>query len=166
MYVLALQSEDGKPRRYVGSSANVERRMAEHLGVKSGGAAWCRKYKPVDVLSVKCVETPEEAAAMEVMLCSLHMAEVGVQCCRGGRWNMSGDMKRRPPYFDDCEFQSPRSDEAAPPTPEEVPKQIKLPDMLPANYEVLRDENGIVETDPPKSCPIFRDHLPSCVPSI
>ena len=68
VYVLALQSEDGKPRRYVGSSANVERRMAEHLGVKSGGAAWCRKYKPVDVLSVKCVETAEEAAAMEVML--------------------------------------------------------------------------------------------------
>ena len=157
VYVLALQSEDGKPRRYVGSSTNVERRMAEHTGVKSGGAAWCKKYKPVDVLSVKCVETPEEAAAMEVMLCSLHMAEVGVQCCRGGRWNMSGDMKRRPPYFDDCDFQSPRSDEAAPPTPEEDSKQVKLPDMLPANYEVLRDENGIVETDPPKSCPIFRD---------
>ena len=34
VYVLALQpDEDGKPRRYVGSSANVERRMAEHLGV-------------------------------------------------------------------------------------------------------------------------------------
>ena len=29
--------------------------------------------------------------------------------------------------------------------------------MLPANYETLRDENGIVETAPPKSCPIFRD---------
>ena len=29
--------------------------------------------------------------------------------------------------------------------------------MLPSNYEVLRDENGIVESTPPKSCPIFRD---------
>ena len=39
VYVLALQpDEDGKPRRYVGSSANVERRMAEHLGVKSVGS--------------------------------------------------------------------------------------------------------------------------------
>ena len=124
VYVLALQpGEDGKPRRYVGSSSNVERRMAEHTGMKSGGAAFCKKFKPIDVISVKCVDSAEEAAAMEVMLCSLHMAEVGVQACRGGRWNMSGDMKRRPPYFDECEFQSPRSDEAAPPTPEEEPKQ-------------------------------------------
>ena len=160
VYVLALEpDEDGKPRRYVGSSANVERRMAEHLGVKGGGAAWCKKYKPIDVISVRVVDSKEEAAAMEVMLVSLHMADVGIQACRGGRWNMAGDMKRRPPYFEDCEFESPRSDdavmgEATPPTPE--PVQIQLPDMLPPNYEVLRDENGITET-PPKSCPIFRD---------
>ena len=99
--------------------------MAEHTGMKNGGAAFCKKIKAIDVLSVKCVDSAEEAAAMEVMLCSLHMAEAGIQNTRGGRWNMSGDMKRRPPYFDDCEFQSPRSDEAAPPTPEEDPKQMK-----------------------------------------
>ena len=154
VYVLALQpGEDGQPRRYVGSTTNCERRMAEHTGVKSGGAAWCKKYKPIDVISVRIVDSKEEAAVMEVMLCSLHMAEIGAQNCRGGRWNMSGDMKKRPPYFDDCEFQSPRSDEAAPPTPPEV----QIPDILPPNYEVLRDENGVTEEKPPKSCPCFRD---------
>ena len=40
---------------------------------------------------------------------------------------------------------------------EEEPKEIRLPDMLPANYETLRDENGAVDVIPPKSCPIFRD---------
>ena len=156
VYVLALEpGEDGQPRRYIGSSCNCERRMAEHLGVKTGGAAWCKKHKPIDVLTTRVVETKEEAAAMEVMLCSLHMADIGIQNCRGGRWNMSGQMKRRPPYFEDCEFQSPRSDVASPPTPPE--RQITLPEMLPPNYEVLRDENGITEERPPKSCPIFRD---------
>ena len=77
VYVLALQpGEDGKPRRYVGSTTNVERRMAEHLGVKSGGAAWCKKYKPTDVISCRVVDSKEEAAVMEVMLCSLHQAQM------------------------------------------------------------------------------------------
>ena len=73
VYVLALESDDGKPRRYVGSSANVERRMAEHLGVKSGGAAWCKKYKPIDVISVRVVDSKDEAAAMEVILSLIHI---------------------------------------------------------------------------------------------
>ena len=102
---------------------------------------------------------------MEVMLCSLHMAEVGPQGCRGGRWNMSGDMKKRPPYFEDIEFQSPRSEEAEPAPNDTYPlyavvqrePTVQLPEMLPPNYEVLRDENEITEEKPPKSCPCFRD---------
>ncbi len=66
---------------------------------------------------------------------------------------MQGDMDERPPYFEDIEFESPRSDEK-----EEVDfPQVTLPDMLPPNYDVLRDENGITEEKPPKSCPCFRD---------
>ena len=99
-------------------------------------------------MSVRIVDSKEEAAVMEVMLCQIHMAECGIQCVRGGRWNMCGDMKKRPPYFEDIEFESPRSEEE---------KQLTLPDMLPANYDVLRDENGIKEEAPPKSCPCFRD---------
>ena len=89
---------------------------------------------------------------------------------------MSGDMKKRPPYFEDIEFQSPRSEDApqeeTSDTVMEAPAQemssdtyplyavvetVKLPDMLPPNYEVLRDENGVTEEQPPKSCPCFRD---------
>ena len=162
VYVLELQpGEDGKRRRYVGSTTNVERRTAEHLGVKTGGAAWCKKYKPIDVISVRVVDSKEEAAVMEVMLCSIHMAECGPQAVRGGRWNMCGDMKKRPPYFEDIEFQSPRSDEAQPPSedrdyPTPCP-QLELPTMLPPNYQVLKEENDITEVHPPKSCPCFRD---------
>ena len=131
VYVLELQpGEDGKKRRYVGSTTNVERRTAEHLGVKSGGAAWCKKYKPIDVISVRIVDSKEEAAAMEVMLCAIHMAECGINQCRGGRWNMSGDMKKRPPYFEDIEFQSPRSEDAPQEADTETPT-VTLPDLLP-----------------------------------
>ena len=63
------------------------------------------------MISVRIVDSKEEAAAMEVMLCAIHMAERGIQFVRGGRWNMSGDMKKRPPYFEDIEFESPRSEE-------------------------------------------------------
>ena len=89
---------------------------------------------------------------------------------------MSGAMKKRPPYFEDIEFQSPRSEDApqeeTPDTVMEAPSQEtsndtyplyavvaapKLPDLLPPNYEVLCDENGVTEEQPPKSCPCFRD---------
>ncbi len=149
VYCLALQpGEDGKPRRYVGSTSNVERRTAEHLGMKAGGAALCKKYRPIDVISVRIVDSKEEAAAMEVMLCAIHMAECGVNSTRGGRLNMPGDLKKRPLYFDNIEFQSPRENEE---------RQLILPEMLPPAYEALRDENEITEERPPKSCPCFRD---------
>lgn len=152
VYVLALEAEDGTPRRYVGSTTNVERRMAEHTGMKSGGASWCKKYQPVDVLTCRIVDSKEEAAAMEVMLVSLHQAKTGYQATRGGRWNMAGDMKKKPPYFEEVDeyFLSPRSDKSDEP-------QLELPNMLPPNYEVLKKGNEITEEKPPKSCPCFRD---------
>ncbi len=42
--VYVLQLAEGQ--RYVGSTANVERRTAEHLGVTSGGAAWTKNTGP------------------------------------------------------------------------------------------------------------------------
>ncbi len=61
---------------------------------------------------------------------------------------MSGDLKKRPLYFDNAEFPSPRENEE---------RQLSLPDMLPPAYDTLRDENEITEDRPPKSCPCFRD---------
>ena len=71
-----------------------------------------------------------------------------------------GYEEETPPYFEEIEFQSPRSDEAQPPSDErsEVDcPQLELPTMLPPNYEVLKEENDIQEANPPKSCPCFRD---------
>ena len=68
--------------------------LCEHLGLKKGGASWCALHKPIDIITCRVCNTKEEAAAMEVMLTALHQAQIGYQHCRGGRWNMPGDMKK------------------------------------------------------------------------
>ena len=102
VYCLELEPDsEGRPYRYVGSTSSCERRCAEHMGVANGkGASWCASHKPIDIISVRVCNTQEEAAAMEVMLTSLHQATIGYQQVRGGRWNMNQDMKKKPPYFD------------------------------------------------------------------
>ena len=112
VYVLALEPDsEGREFRYVGVTKDLERRIAEHTGVRKGGSAWCHKHKPKDIISLRICASMEEAAAMEVMLCGLHQAQIGYQQVRGGRWNMPGDMKRKPPNFDETDeyYLSPRS---------------------------------------------------------
>ena len=161
VYVLQCEpDEQGNETRYVGCSTNIERRTAEHLGLKSGGAAWCKLHKPISVLEVRLCNSKEEAAIMETMLTAVHQSQVGYQCARGSRWNMPGPMKRPPPYFDDAkEYVSPRSDEAEPKTPEAQaePKtpEWEPPKDLPPCYEKLKEENGIVEDRAPVQCPCF-----------
>ena len=134
--------------------------MAEHMGVKEGGAAWCKSHEPVGVISVRVCNSKEEAAVMETMLCSLHQATIGYQQARGSRWNMNQDMKKKPPYFEKVQEYyldtPPPSREESPDTPE-----VKLPTMLPPEYSLLRDENGIVEEKPPVSAPCFTAPDPS-----
>ena len=165
VYCLECEPDaDGRPFRYVGSTNNCERRMAEHMGVKEGGAAWCKSHKPVDVISVRVCNTKEEAAVMETMLCSLHQATIGYQQARGSRWNMNQDMKKNPPYFDKVQesfLDKPDSEASTtpPPSREESPDtpEVVLPKVLPPEYEILKQENGIVEDKPPVSCPCFND---------
>ncbi len=161
VYVLECEPDaDGRPYRYVGSTANCERRMAEHMGVKDGGAAWCKSHKPVDVISVRVCNSKEECAVMETMLCSLHQATIGYQNARGSRWNMNQDMKRKPPYFDKVqEYFLDNETATPPPSREESPETpvIKLPTVLPPEYELLATENGIIEETRPVSAPWFGD---------
>ena len=92
------------------------------------GAAWCKLHKPISVLEVRLCNNKEEAAIMETMLTAVHQSQTGYDCTIGGRWNMPGPMKRPPPYFDDARrFNSPRSDEAEPKTPEEWTPPKDLP---------------------------------------
>ena len=77
---------------------------------------------------------------------------------------MNQDMKKRTPYFDKVQeyfLDKPDSDTATPPPTREVspetPGQLTLPQLLPPEYEILKKENGIVEDNPPVSCPCFND---------
>ena len=95
---------------------------------------------------------------METMLTSLHQAQIGYQQCRGSRWNMNQDMKKKPPYFDKVQEYFLDDDAATPPVSrEESPESIKLPTMLPPDYNILLKENGITEDKPPVSAPCFND---------
>ena len=165
VYCLECEPDaEGRPFRYVGCTTNCERRMAEHMGMKEGGAAWCKSHKPIDVISVRVCNTKEEAAVMETMLCSLHQATIGYQGCRGSRWNMNQDMKKKPPYFDKAtEYYLDDKTATPPPSREESPDTpvVQLPTILPHDYELLRDENGITEEKPPVSAPCFSAPDPS-----
>ena len=78
---------------------------------------------------------------------------------------MNQDMKKKPPYFDKVqEYYIDKEDDAetaTPPpsredSPESVP-EIKLPTMLPPEYDLLLEENGITEAKRPVSAPCFAD---------
>ena len=163
VYVLQCEPLDGKATRYVGTSTSIEKRTSEHLGLaKSKGASWCAKHKPVSVLEVRVCNTKEEAACMEVMLTSIHQAQVGYQHCRGGRWNMPGDMKKKPPHWDNAEeyYTSPRSTTTEKSEEPEVPNEApKLPSELPPMYHVLapKDEEGNITEPPPRECLKFQN---------
>ena len=135
--------------RYVGTTSNIEKRMAQQFGVTEGAAQWCKVHKPVTVLEVRLCNNAEEAQIMENCLTSVHQAAVGYQACRGSRCNMSGQMKRPPPHFGSApEYVSPRSEDSTP----------ELPSELPPMYEKLKTENGIEEATAPKPCLEFVNH--------
>ena len=149
-YVLRCESDEhGHEMVYVGSTTNIERRIAQHLGLLEGGAAFCKQYKPISVIEVRLCNNAEEMAIMENILVSIHQARCGYQAARGSRYNMPGPMKRPPIHFSACpEFVSPRSDAST-----EAP--FEIPTDLPPMYQKLKEENGIEEAQPPKPCLCF-----------
>ena len=157
VYVLECEESEGRPYRYVGSSTNVEKRLCEHLGLKKGGASWCALHKPVSVIECRVCNTKEEAAAMEVMLATIHMSQIGFQNCAGGRLNMPGDKKKKPPHFDNVEYYttSPRSDK----TEKSASSIDETVQKLPPMYHVLapKDEDGQITEAPPKECLKFQN---------
>ena len=173
VYVLECEPTDGKPYRYVGQSTNIEKRVCEHVGLKKGGASWCALHKPTDIVTCRVCNTKEEAAAMEVMLTTLHQAQVGYQNCRGGRWNMPGDMKKKPPHFEKAEeyYNSPRSDKTEKSDPETFDEAVNGIGIVDGKvfppfekdptpmYSVLapKDEEGKLLGTPPKECIKFKN---------
>ncbi len=75
---------------------------------------------------------------------------------------MDRDMKT--PYFDKAQEYYLDNESATPPAlAREVATHArdKLPTMLPPDYAILRDENGIIEENPPVSAPCFTAPDPS-----
>ena len=103
VYVLLCEPcpETGNEIRYVGVSKDCERRTAQHCGVQPGGAKWTAEHVPIDIISVRIVDSDEEAAVMECMLFTLHAAKIGYNFMCGGRWNMVAKMLHPPPGFSD-----------------------------------------------------------------
>ena len=154
-YVLKCEpDQDGHDMFYCGVTTNIEKRMAQHMGLLEGGAAFCKKYKPVSVLEVRLCNNAEECAIMENVMVSLYQAKCGYQSTRGSRYNMPGAMRRPPIHFSACpEFVSPRSDGSTEAVASETP--FELPSELPPLYHTLLQENGIEEAQPPKPCLCF-----------
>ena len=75
---------------------------------------------------------------------------------------MNMDMKKKPPHFDKVqEYYVDKEEDAEtatpPPSREESPEtpEVKLPTMLPPDYDLLLKENGITEETRPVSAPCF-----------
>ncbi len=90
VYVLQCEPcpETGNEIRYVGQTSDCEKRVAQHMGISSGGAKWTEAHPPIDIISVRKVDTEDEGAIMETMLYQLHAAKIGYPFVRGYRWNM------------------------------------------------------------------------------
>ena len=108
VYVLACEPdiETGNEIRYVGTTKSCERRVAQHCGILAGGAKWTAEHPPVDIISVRIVDSEEEACTMETMLYQLHASLIGYNYVAGARLNMVQDKKFPPAYFTE-EFAGP-----------------------------------------------------------
>ena len=91
-YVLPLEGDSENPYYvYVGSTANIEQRMADHA--MGRGAKWTRLHKPTgQIWHLQLHDTMLAAMCAEVALWNLWAGKVGYQRVRGGRYNMTTPM--------------------------------------------------------------------------
>ena len=75
VYVLKLEHN----KWYVGYSAEIEVRIASHF--IGNGSLWTKKYKPLEVVSVKPGDT-----LLENLTTIALMAKHGYEDVRGGKW--------------------------------------------------------------------------------
>ena len=64
-------------------------------------------------------------------------------------------MKKKLPYFDKAQEYFLDSETATPPPSREESPDTPVITMLPRDYDILRDENGITDEKPPVSAPCF-----------
>ena len=80
IYILRLRSPPGEPPRYyVGSAVDYEDRVRAHFA--GAGAAFTKKYPPVEPVEVRAADRYDEEAATRRL-----MAERGIEFVRGGAY--------------------------------------------------------------------------------
>ena len=90
-YVLKCEGGEEGFHVYVGSTSDVEARMAKHG--RGQGAVATRTWPPTgELLHIREHETAREAMLAEVALWSLYAGKLGHDRVRGGRWNMGRPM--------------------------------------------------------------------------
>lgn len=75
--VYVLRCEEGK--YYVGTSANVKKRVRRHK--KGKGAKWTKKYKPLEL-----VEVLDGDLETEELTTLVYMQKYGIENVRGSKW--------------------------------------------------------------------------------
>ena len=94
-YVIELEGDKVHPFYiYVGTTTDVQTRLAQHVGGIPGGAKWTALHPPNELLSLKVHETEEDAVAAECANWNLWSGRLkNYDRVRGGRLNGTEPLK-------------------------------------------------------------------------
>ena len=97
-YALRLQGDANAPEYYyVGSTSDIQTRIAQHTGSIPGGAKWTALHPPVAIESVVPCQSAFQAACVECGLWGLHAGKCkDYDRVRGGKFNMLEPLRYAP----------------------------------------------------------------------
>ena len=73
-YALQCEGDEEAPHYvYVGSTCDIQKRIAQHTGYLSGGSVFCKAHKPVSVLIVVPCVNVWQAVCTEAALFGLYL---------------------------------------------------------------------------------------------
>ena len=101
-YALRLQGDANAPEYfYVGSTSDIQTRIAQHTGAISGGAKWTTLHPPVAVLDVVPCYSAFQAACVEVAMWGLLSGRCkDYNRVRGGKFCMCEALRFPPTGWD------------------------------------------------------------------
>ena len=97
-YALRLEGDSESHQYiYVGSTTDIQTRIAQHTGAIPGGAKWISLHKPVEIINVIPCENAFQAACVEIGLWGLHAGlQKDYDKVRGGKFCMCEKLQYPP----------------------------------------------------------------------
>ena len=97
-YALRLQGDANAPEYYyVGSTSDIQTRIAQHTGAIPGGAKWTALHPPVAIESVVPCQSAFQAACTELGMWGLYAGRMrDYDKVRGGKFCMCGALRFPP----------------------------------------------------------------------